>query len=809
MSVYPRWRVRFDPPHEACIIPGLTRASLLGNIRRDIKILNDPTNGQSCWQDPLTGVMMLRPNVFTERGPEAFTALSQWRHQVGFWRESRRAMDSLATGGTVVTPSVISLTRPSDSSGPMALEPLTGVTLAAISLASELQNDTLIPAFESNFTFPEDAGFVIHARLHTDSARRNRNWFAVAWGRYYLHVSPLGKVRLYRWAGATTVEPTLVYEKELFNPAGVAGIDHAFFVIPIPGRGLAVYHSLSSTTLTPTLSSGDATAPVGYLFDVPTEEVTSGEDSYFRINTASKVTIYLSKSQMVGHDVAFARITYPTRGAFAGELFDLERARTAAPDALGVQALPTHPAIAGYITKSLLGPDPTAAWTTANQQARFGVVINRIDEYHTPFVYSTYVDWAPIRDLRDPGIVEMDAVEMLAHTQEDTGRWEGKAVVRAWSDAAKRLIERGDAYHIVERQDTEGGAWVVEYGGIARVESGASAHIINGRFEYQATWTLGDMTTRLREASCLWKTAFDDLTLQEASNTVLQALGEPVLTSAPARFSSVRIPATRNNESNWQNGPKVGDDGYEILRRFLALGRQSVKEPRLVHTWGSVATGTGGRWDIEDKPRLTDAGNTWSLTDKITEEDIPARRVGIRRDQNDPTQLFSFSPVPPGATILQVFGVQGTQPSSAQFLPGKPIRNHAGLNTPASLEYLGRTVTSYPLISGVGDPGILDRIARAVYDLSCRWKNNLTVELTRYVSGLRPAVQISGIRYETYSEAESAYVMRELQWRDNPAEESTRHHLWVRRRRIIQTHCEIAANVYLDLSTQWESGIDD
>lgn len=809
MSVYPRWRVRFDPPHETCIVPGLTRASLLANISRDVKILNDPTNGQSCWQDPLTGVLMLRPNIYTERVPEAFTPLSEWRHRAGFWRQSLRAMGSLTSGGGTINPSVISLSRPSDASGAMALPELEDVTLAAISLASQLEDDALIPALESSFIFPEDAGFVVYARMHTDTQRRFQNWFGVAWGRYFLHVSPLGKARLYRWNGANTVPPVLVGEKD-FGASGVAGTDHNFYVLPIPGRGICLYHSLASTKLITALSSADASAPVGFLFEVPAEEVENEAGNYFRINTASKVTIYLNKSKYASHDIAFAHVKFPTRGAFAGEMFDLERARTTSPDSLNVQVLPTRPGVAGYITKQLLGPDPTATWTTASKQARFGVVLDRVDEYHTPFVYSTYVAWAPIRDLRSPGIVEMDAVELLAHTQEDTGRWEGKAVVRAWSTAAKRLIERGDAYHIVERQDAEGGAWSVEYGGIARVEPNASAHIINGRFEYQATWSLGDMTTRLKEASCLWKTAFDDLTLLEATGTVLQALGEPVLTSAPARFSSVRIPAApKSNESNWQNGPKVGEDGYEIIRRFLAFGRRKETEPRLVHTWGDVTTGTGGRWDIEDKPRLTSDESTWSLTDKITEEDLPTRRVGIRRDKDDASQLFTFSPVPPGATILQVYGVEGSQPSSAKYIPGRNIRNHAGLNTPASLEYLGRTVTSYPLISGVGDPAILDRIARAVYDLSCRWKSNLTVELTRYVPALGPAVRVSGIRYEVYSEAESAWVMRELQWRDNPASEETRHYLWVRRRRIVQTHCQIPAAVFLDLSTQWESGIDD
>lgn len=808
MSVYPRWRVRFDPPHEACVIPGLTRASLMANVSRDIKILKDPTNGESCWKDPLTGVMMLRPNIYTERVPEAFTPLSEWRHRAGFWRQSLRAMGSLADGGGTINPSVISLSRPSDSSGPMALPELEDVTLAIISLASQLQDDALIPAFESNFTFPEDAGFVVYARMHTDTQRRFQNWFGVAWGKYFLHVSPLGKVRLYRWSGATTTAPVLVGEKD-FGASGVAGADHNFYILPIPGRGICLYHSLASTKLITALSSADASTPIGFLFEVPTEEVSSGGGNYFRINTASKVTMYLNKSKDASHDIAFAHVKFPTRGAFAGEMFDLERERTTSPDTLNVQVLPTRPAVNGFITKSLLGPDPTTAWTSDKKQARFGVVMERVDEYHTPFVYSTYVAWAPIRDLRAPGIVEMDAVELLAFSQEDTGRWEGKAVVRAWSDAARRLIERGDAYHIVERQDEEGGAWSVEYGGIAKVEPNASAHIVNGRFEYQATISLGDMTTRLKEASSLWKTAFDDLTLRDAANTVLQALGEPILTSAPARFSSVRIPATKNNESNWQNGPKVGDDGYEIMRRFLALGRRKDTEPRLVHTWGSVSTGTGGQWSIEDKPRDTSAGATWSLTDKISEENLAARRVGIRRDDSDASKLFSFSPVPPGASILQVFGVEGSQPSSAQFLPGKAIRNHAALNTTTSLEYMGRTVTSYPLVSGVSDTQVLDRIARAVYDLSCRWKNNLTVELTRYVSGLSPARRIEAIRYEVYSEAESAYVMRELQWRDNPASEATRHYLWVRRRRIVQTHCQISAQVYLDLSTQWESGIDD
>ncbi len=815
MPVYPRWRVRFDPPHMACLRPGFARASLMGNIRRDIKIIATSA-GRATWQDPLTGVVMLRPNFFDDRFPEAFTALSSWVSQAGFWRESKRAMDTLAGGGSTVTPSLLSVARPSDAGGP---QPLLGIilstTIAAIALAGLYQDDTLIPALESTFTHPEDAGFVMHARIHTDPARRYKNWFGVQWGHYFLHISLQGRVGLYHYVGgnlATT--PVLVEETELFDPGDVAAKDHYFFVLPIPGFGYCVYHSLSATRQVANLSSADASAMRGHLFKVPSNTATGGSGDYQYLTPASKVRIYLNKSPRVSHDVGFAPILYPDSGAFAGELFDIGVRMDSAPDVVNAQALPSRSGISSSVAVQLLNNNLTP-WTVGSgaapgsgRQGRVGVTLTRFDAYHTPFIYSTYVAWAPIRALRNPGIVEMDNTAMLSFSQEDTGRWEGKAVVRAWSDSAKRLIERGDAYHIVERQDEEGGAWSVEFGGIARVEKDAAAHIINGQFEYQATWSLSDMTARLKEASCLWQTSFDGLSLKGATNTVLQSVGETSLVSAPARFDTLTIPVSSDG-SNWQNGPNVGDDGNEVGRKFLALARKKDTEARLLHSWGSVSTGTGGQWSIDDKPRSTTAGNTWSLTDKVTEEDLPNRRVGIRRSDEDASQLFSFSPVPPAATTLQAYGVEGSQPSKANKIPGLPIENYNALRTATSLEYLGRVVTAYPMVSGTSDTAVLDRIARAVYDLSCRWKANLTVELTRYVSGLSPAKRIEAIRYEVYDTGTNSWVMRELQWRDNPATESTRRHLWVRRRRIVQTHCEIPARVYLDLSTQWESGIDE
>ena len=815
MPVYPRWRVRFDPPHMACIRPGFARASLMGNIRRDIKIIATSA-GRATWQDPLTGLVMLRPNFFDDRFPEAFTALSSWSRQAGFWRDSKRAMDTLASGGATVTPSVLSVARPASGSGMGALIDIAlSTTIARISLAGLYADDALVAALESTFTHPEDAGFVIHARIHTDPARRYKNWFGVQWGHYKLHVGLQGRVGLYHYVGGDlTTTPVLVEEVELFDPGDVAAKDHYFFVLPIPGYGYCVYHSLTATRQVATLASADASALRGHLFAVPSNIATGGSGDYQYLTPASKVRIYLNKSGMVSHDVGFAPIIYPDNGAFAGELFDIGIRMDSAPDVVTAKALPSRSGISSSVAVQLLNNDLTS-WTVGSgaapgsgRQGRVGVTLSRFDTYHTPFVYSTYVSWLPIRALRNPGIVEMDDVPALSFTQEDTWRWEGKAVVRAWSDGAKRLIERGDAYHIVERQDEEEGDWTVEFGGIARVEKDATAHIVGGKFEYQATYSLSDMTARLKEASCLWQTSFDSLSLTQATNTVLQSVGETALVSAPARFDTIKIPVSSDG-SNWQNGPNVGDDGNEVVRKFLALARKKDTEARLLHSWGSVSTGTGGQWSIDDKPRSTTSGNTWSLTDKVTEEDLAARRVGIRRDDGDASQLFSFSPVPPAATTLQAYGVEGSQPSKANKIPGLPIENYNALRTSTSLEYLGRVVTAYPMVSGTSDTAVLDRIARAVYDLSCRWKANLTVELTRYVSGLSPARRIEAIRYEVYDESTSAWVMRELQWRDVPATEGTRHYLWVRRRRIVQTHCEIPARVYLDLSTQWESGIDE
>lgn len=800
MAVYPRWRLRLDPPHEACLRVGFARASLMGNVSPSLKL------STGTWQDPLTGLVLLRPSFFDDRFAESFKPLSQWTHQTDFWRESKRAIDALAAGGSTVSPTVISLVRPVDGGGVGTLVDIaTSVTIAAISLAGLYVEDALVAALESTFTHPEDAGFVIHARLHTDPVRRYKNWFGVQWGNYFLHVSLQGKVGLYHYTSGLASSPSLVEEWQLFEPGSVAARDHYFMVLPIPGYGFCVYHSLSATRLALGLSSANAEATQGHLFKTETLTAVGG---YSYINPASKVVIYLNKSPRVSHDIAFAPITFPAEGEFAGELFDIGVRMDDNPDTLSLGVLPSRASVISATTPTLVDDD-LSSWTIGNpaipgsgRQGRVKVALTRVDEWHSPFIYSTFVAWDPIRQLRDPGIVEMDDVPLLSFTQEDTGRWEGKAVVRAWSSAMKRIIERGDAYFIVERQDAAEGDWTTEFGGIARVEAGAEAHIVNGRFEYQATLSLTDMSARLKESSCLWQTAFDGLTLRSAIDTVLLSVGETTLASVPSRFDTLTIPATQESR-NWQNGPNVGEDGNEIVRKFLALARRQRTEARLVHTWGSVLTGTGGSWKVEDKPRDTAEEATWTLTDKITEEDIEARLVGIVRKDEEPSRLFAFSPTPPAANVLQVYGVKGTESGKSEKLPGLPIENWFSLRTDTSREYLGRTVTSYPLVSGISEPAVLDRIARAVFDLACQWKLGLTVELTRWVEALTPACYISGIRYE------EAGAMQTLTFSDEDSYRSPSSGLWVRRRRVTQTDCARAARIELDLSTQWESGIDE
>jgi hypothetical protein len=768
------WKLLLDVPYEFSVEPGYAHAK----HAHDIRISQGDVSG--VWQDPNTGLMMLEPSFIRNdfyTNSACWVPLTSWIYSSNWWQEVYRAPHP----NVAVQVAKFYTTLNYSNSNTIGLVNTYGI--AFTTLASSLATDTMTPVLCSNFNLSQDEGFVWFYNAITDEMHRFQNWFSLTWGGITLHFSATGTVRCYRHPGEdNTVAPTLFDQFEICTPGDIFNKDGYFVIVPVPGFGLNIYHSLSAQRMGAVQSSAMAGVTRGHLIPLPTVDTGSG----YRLLPSSPITVCVASDlRLTGHLFGFHRIRYTSGGTVRENVFDPKFKPTTAPDTTNGTLVPTVQKMAATVGAStvLRNALDTANWAAGvDRQARQKVTLTTSDSKYTPFLLGTYTKWAPVFSLRDTEPFSPDKLHHLEITDSDDGRFEGMATVRIDGMIGRAAVERGDMTFTLLKSFDGGYTWerMPHAGGFARVKGDVAVQWLNGLPSYTCQLQLADMWARFAEVHQLEDTAFDGLAVGEVINVILQCSGLGQVASVPAELSSTRLPEIPKDQ-NWRFGSREGDSGDEVIRSVLQLVRKQYHEWLLLFDWPT------NTWTVELKPRDTSAEGTWYLSPFSREASLAFQTICFSEAH--------FATAPPEANLIQPYGATDTDPKKGEKVPGTPIYNIPSLNDPTSPDYLGRVIMATPKFAPLKDvDGVfgINKMGRMVYDAACHRRLMATCVGHDYVDDLVP-----GTRVIIRSQTDSGAV---YDWQT----------MWLKRRTVLynfEAEGEIKPNVTYHLDSQWEGDL--
>lgn len=739
-----RFRLKFDVPYNFTVEPGYYRSAHCHDIRLTEKELSNT------YQDPLTGLLTLKPSHLTNDyyNVTNWVQLSQLQHEATYWQAIYRNYD-------LDDPDSVARFWSTYDSGSGVIDNLAAVVRAQVLLSSALVKDYLVWAAQTDFSLSADEGFVWHYRAFADEHGRPRNWFALAWGGIYLHFSTDGVCRAYVYptsGGAIDwEEDPLFYDSFVFgSPGEILQRDGWFSFQPIPRYGLAIYHSNTPQTLPTRSSSASAGAARGHLLKLPLWEDDRVTGTGDVLLPSSPLSFAINRSLLrIQHVFGMHRITYPTSGTFADNVFDPGYFPSVSP-AGAASTVPTKPLRAGVVTaaSSVRNTGDTAVWTAGtDRQGRFRGTLGTSNNKYTPFVLAGNIQFAPVFSERTTTPVTIahhgnanlpDRVFDLEFADDENGRFEGQATIYATSDAMRKIVERGDTTFELEISEDEGETWDVHAGGLARVEGDWEAQIYGTAEEqqmnYLAKFSLADMFVRFRETSVLWETAFDGLSIAQSIRNVMRASGVSATLTIPAELENLYLPSIPQGQ-NWRFAPRPNDHGDEVVRNLLLLAKKQFIEYRMRHVWES------DEWIVEAKPKGLLETDLWTLTpfdDEIVTgggASVATRQVRVGRGTRSP---FSCASSPPEANLVRPFGMTDTNNNQAEKIPCVPISNRASLIDNTSRDYLGRVICAAPMFASITDENEIYRMGRRVYDAISHHRLKPRSVGDRFVAALTP-----------------------------------------------------------------------
>lgn len=759
------WRLRLDVPYDFPVEQGYVRATHCHNFRPG------PGGMDGCWRCPVTGVVMLEPSFLNENFYDgaSWWPLTSWTHDVDYWQSIWRD-PSLAAG----TANFFSSVRPPTVG---LINQLVDINTWTLTFVSGLTNDAMKWVLASTETLSRDESFVVHVRTLADEHHRYHNWFAVKFGRIGLAFRHNGIVRAYEYGDDDTLEPTLIDEFQIATAGELANKEHQFAFIPMPGIGLVVYY-LSASPHSKTRSSS-ALSGVSRGHVVRYSAIPDGAGAYY-LHDGGEVLLGMG-GWTVGKQMSFGfhRIRFAASGGFTDAVFDPGFKPTTDPDAADAIRVPNG---RGTLFATLRNAKDDADWAAGtDRQGRMNFAMSTADSKYTPMLYGSYVRWLPVRATRDTTVVDPEGVNALEFTEDDQGRFEGRADVRMETAAQRKIVERGDTTFVIERCDdpaAETPVWVTQSGGFARVQPGARFRASG----YDATLELHGMEARFDEVTQVLDTAFDGVTPGDSINVVLTACGFTPIDAGdmPAAATAFAFP-TVSDTQEWKLGPQAGDHGSDIIYALLLFLRKQNQEFILRHDWDL------GYHVLELRPKVDDEEYTWLLTAYCDEKDVDALTIPIGGPDG---VLYELTPIPPEANLVQPYGIDSANSSDASRVPGTPLVNVASLGDPDSLDYLGRVVAVYPFFAPVADVPTINVMGRRVFEAISRHRAQILVKVDDYYHDLSPSTHCT-IR------GPLADQTRGTLWAS----------LWVRRRTVRLEKC-VLTSVALALDSRWESEVD-
>lgn len=730
----PLFRLKFDVPHSFAIEPGYVRATHC----HDFKEQKDTFSGT--WRDPMTGVLLLRPSFISHKITDAtyWKPLTQWTYDTAFWEQVFDGVDPVINDGVSrfwASKTAYSGTDYGDFSA-NSVHTAVSVAVAVASIAGVIDSDLLYWAHESTFEIAPDEGFVWYYRAIAKDNLVYRNWFAVQFGDLYFHFSLQGEVRVYRYGSDTTVTPTLIESFEIASYADIVGQDGYFIFLPIPGYGIALYHTHNAQTFGTQTSSANALAKRGHLVKI----VRRDESLRYSVHDGGKVRIAINGAlTVIGFKFAYHSIRYEMGAGhtFLGEVFDPQFKPASTPSEIDRIEVPTLRAGASTIAYGeLLKPDASGLWTAGvDRQGRVRLTLQTGNPIYSPVVAGTFVRWLPILLPRTttPVIVDYDTLEF---TETDTGQVEGQVVFSAKEDDLAVIVERGDTTWQIERCDNPtvpeaSRVWVIVAGGLAIIADDVIVYCEDdGRIRYLAKFGLYGMERRFDEVTQTMDTSFEGYPIGIAINTVLSACGFNPISPLPAGSLALTLPDVPSGQ-HWRFAPRRGDRGDKIIKQLLLMLRQQWVEWRLRYDWEA------GGWILEQKPRDTSEAQTWTFTGDPTEANLALRKVLIAVGD----ELYKFRVFPPEGNHVQAYGMTDAS-NNGKRVPGTPLVNQASKTDPTSPDYLGRVKVISPLFAPLSDVHEVNKMGRRVYDAACHRDLQVPCVGGDYVKELAPGKRV-------------------------------------------------------------------
>lgn len=687
------YRVTFDVPYQFVVRPAYERAQHV------VDLAIESENGT--YHDPAAGLLMLRPSVLDERWRDNIIPLSQLNYQSEHWRRATRgANDSLLRAD------FISRVRPR---APATLIDLL-VDIAIVAASSSMKW-----VLQTIGDLARDEGFALHLTGADDEYSRENDFLFAQWDRYGIRLDTRGQLSLYLYNRADlTQSPTKIAEwhSGISSPVRSA---MSLACIPVPPLGLLVLTIVSSGGLPSQSNASSTTRQLVSSKLVPgfelCENIGTTESPIYSFARASKlsVSINLKHSPIL----SFHRIRYPATGTV------IERVHAIPPISAQV---PTCTAIVGRTHATTVTATPLledgSPWNTAQSPNTYKVKLDLSSAssgLYSPVVIAHFTRAQPSIAARNTVPVIVDRVFSIELTTDEYARQEGVLEHLAeYGSAVHAIAMRGDTTYLLEYSANGTGDWTKISGGFAQIEKAERLYAPDPRKSpVRAHWNLRGFWSRFTEVHQMADTAFDNVTLADAYNKVLEAAGYPAIAAAelPADLIAIRLPSASTGETGhgWRYAPRVGQSGDEILRTLGLLATATGQEWRLRYDFGEQ------KWKLEPKPAGTPA---WTL--KPAGQHQPSLRIASYA-------RLKQVPVPPEANLFWVEGA--TAPGKTGERLVVQLLNEDSLSEPSSLDYLGRIVAMRLQSDSLDTIARVDELAEHLYAVAGRHKMKFELEI--------------------------------------------------------------------------------
>jgi hypothetical protein len=728
----------------------------------------------SIYQDPITHLVMIRPNYDTSGAASDTLPVTAYTYQADYWRGSydshgRFTLSPIKKAGV----------------DPTLIEKFIKIAIYKI-VGSIPEQDTVLWAVHTTQTLKADEGWIFSWIPISDEYQRKEDWVYLQWDNIGIHIGQAGRCRvlLYDRSDMTKI-PVLVEEFSYGRPEDL--VEHGMIsFIPVPGVGL-LFHTKQIAPGAPAHAArAELWTTKGHLIRLPT---TYDADGTPHITQESTVHIALNPWAMAR--IGVGRVTYDTSGIFVDQPRELGMpAPTQSITVLPAGILPPGTNIVGAANN----PDGTP-YEPGSTRYRAQLTLTSTNNWLTPFVTGYTVSKPSVVTSRNTTPIVLSNVssdgtaDRLLHlewSQDERDRFEGRAVTLLQTAGARRIAERADTVFKLE-QSADNASWTTLFGGIARKPTikpigGA------GPWTYIAEWTLQDIWSRFDEVRVLWAPRQDNMKVGDAINQILSVVGFQAISPVPDAVNAVVLPKITAPDLPWQFAPREGDSLEQMLEMMLVFLRRQFVDWKMPFDWDNA------KWNIVQRSR--DVSAYWTLDPRQGTANANNRvweygtDTTLRPEPPEGTSLMLIG----RATAMPITNTPGVSTGGSNTIALISKIENPGAGNPASLDYAGRNIPVLIPMHPINDQAQLDVMARRLFDMIMHRALVGTVSVPIYQPNIVPGTPVKLL--DTTGTPLSVDAPN-----GKPAEADI---LWVKRR-TVTVDCSNVETEVLELNSVWEA----